>query len=815
MRRIAVVALAAAALAATAAPAGARLIDAKSVLPPGQSGFVPVTGILEGTGSPHLNDQVSLFENFRYKSELFDEPGVGKIIKPGVRITRDKFGVPNVHADGDVNAWFGVGYAVAEDRLTELELFRRATSGHLAELLGDEYLDDDLIARRDYYTDGEVDEMIRQTPQAMVDRFEGYRDGINAYVRHVLGNPLELPGEFPALATLPPNWTLRDSFRIGIFLARTVPQSDGAELRNAQALKELGPKAFARLLPLRTPGRIPTVPASEGRFPSQPGRTRKQEIASFKRSQAFLAGVKLPTAARFAAQNKARAAREKRRIIPRGGSYMWGIGRPVKTRKVCKGRGKSRRCTRRKIQNAAPGNAFMFNGPQLGFQIPELFVEFELHYPGHDLRGVSAPGIPVVGIGHNGKVAWGFTSGLSDTNDLYAEKLTGRETYEFKGRERRMNCRNERFNWRASPTGIPALLEGGQPSRIAGSKVERICRTVHGPVQERAGNVAYARRYNTWGREIESIVGLSGLNDAESVYEADKALLEVTWNENVIAADDRGNIGYWHPGLHPLRPKNFDERLPYPGTGEAEWRGFLPRRKDPYIINPRQGFLFQWNNVPSIDWTNGDGEARERATGPFHRVRLIRLLAGRVVKNPSFDASMAINRTSGTTAQQRPFFTKQLRRARRGASGGAARVLDTLLGWDGNYDRVGSNGKVHPGVATWEEFKVQAGKIGLHGIYKGPSGPGVRDLMGSPGRSHAFDITLGEAYAFRTLKSGALRLAAERAATELGKRFKSPTPAVWGEPRRMYDVGSQGAAAAPDLKFFDRGTFEHGVGLGP
>ena len=123
-------------------------------------------------------------------------------------------------------------------------------------------------------------------------------------------------------------------------------------------------------------------------------------------------------------------------------------------------------------------------------------------------------------------------------------------------------------------------------------------------MQVRANGVAYARRYAIWGRELETLVGLSALNDAKTVREADRAMLGVTWNENVIAVDDRGNIGYWHPGLHPLRPRGFDERLPYPGTGEAEWRGLLPRRRTPYAINPRQGYLFQWNNVPSLGWTN-------------------------------------------------------------------------------------------------------------------------------------------------------------------------------------------------------------------
>ena len=89
---------------------------------------------------------------------------------------------------------------------------------------------------------------------------------------------------------------------------------------------------------------------------------------------------------------------------------------------------------------------------------------------------------------------------------------------------------------------------------------------------------------------------------------------KVTWNENVIAADSAGNIGYWHPGLHPLRPLGYDERLPYPGTGEAEWRGLLDRAtQTPRVINPKQGWLANWNNVPSEGWTSGDAEAQRAA----------------------------------------------------------------------------------------------------------------------------------------------------------------------------------------------------------
>ncbi len=813
MRRTLGLAVLLAALAA--APAHGRVLGAETVLPPGQSGFVSLGGVASGTGSPHLSDQTSLFTSFRYKSALFNQPGETEIPRAGVRIVRGPFGVPAITGASDYDGWWGVGYAVAQDRLFQLELFRRATSGRLAEILGDSYLDDDLIARRDYYTDAELDRMLAAIPASLRRRAEAYRDGINAWAAKVRSDPSKLPGEFAALAVAVPTWTLKDTARIGIFLARTVPSGDGVELQNARALKELGPRGFSKLLPLRTKGRISTVPREHGLFPSQPGRTVRQERAAYARSQKFIAGLRLPSAQAALATRP----RESRRILPRGGSYMWGIGRPAKKlKRKCRRvrrRGRTRRvCARQRFRRPrGAGNAFLFNGPQLGYSIPELFVEFELHSPVQHIRGVSAAGVPVMGIGHNGRVAWGFTSGLSDEDDLYAESLAGAESYRFKGQTRQMECRNERFDFRAPATDLPDLITS--PSRLSGSRTERICRTVHGPVQVRADGVAYARRYAIWGRELETLTGLSALNDATSVREADRAMLGVTWNENVIAVDDRGNIGYWHPGLHPLRPRGYDERLPYPGTGEAEWRGLLPRRKTPYAINPRQGYLVQWNNVPSMGWTSGDAEASERLSGPFHRVRLVRLMVSRATRRPSYEASKAIDRTTGTTAQQRPFFTKQLRSAHKGSRGPARQVLTTLLEWDGNYDRTRADGTVSPGVAAWEEFKDQAERIALFGLTRGPIGPGTRGLASNPGSSHAFDISNGEAYALRTLGRRALRLAAERTHEALAGRFRNPNPDTWREPRRMYDVSAQGAASTPELPFFDRGTWEQSVGLGP
>jgi penicillin amidase len=102
-----------AALAAPA-PAQAAVVSAESVLPPGQSGFVPPEGQPD---NPHLTDQLALFEDFRFKPATFDQPGQAESPRTGVTIVRDAYGVPAVRAGSQVDAWWGAGYAVAQDRL--------------------------------------------------------------------------------------------------------------------------------------------------------------------------------------------------------------------------------------------------------------------------------------------------------------------------------------------------------------------------------------------------------------------------------------------------------------------------------------------------------------------------------------------------------------------------------------------------------------------------------------------------------------------------------------------------------------------------
>ena len=778
LRRILTAAVALATVAA--APASARVIQAETVLPPGQSGFV-------GPGGPssHSQDQLALFEKLIFKSEpLGGGPGGTSPSepRPGVTIRRDDFGVPAISATNESDLWWGAGYAVAQDRLGEMELFRRRGAGTLAEVLGKDSLNADYIARRDYYTDAELMQMFQKLPAALRARTQAYVDGVNAWIAHIRQTPADMPSEFTALNVPLTDWKLLDTLRIGVLLARTIPSGDGNELSNLAALRKLGAKKFDEYLPVRgVPGEIRTIPANAGSFPSRPGRTVAQEKAAFIRSQKWLKRIPIPKASSSSARtSRVLTGLEKEAHgIDVGlggvqGSFMWAIRRD------------------------SDKHTFFFNGPQLGYQSPNTFVEFDLSAPGINLHTATAPGVPVNSNGYNEHVAWGVTSGLSDDDDLFVEKLVGKERYRYKGKVLKMSCRNERFGYR----------DAGTMKFVT----KRFCRTIHGPVQATTGKYAYARRYAIWGRELETLEALAEVGQATSVKDVDKALLKSTWTENILAADDQGHIGFWHPGLYPLRNTGWDERLPLPGDGSAEWNGLLPRSKDPHVIDPPgRNWLVNWNNVPAKGWSSGDAPAREQLRGAYHRVGMMQGFVSAAAKNPaSFDAAtFAILRNTSSTATQRPTAQKALEGAVKGATGPALDVLNTLLAWDGNFTRTADDGTLEPGVATWQAFKAAAERVMF-----GKLSPAAEGLLEAPGSEGFVEATLGETIALRKLSPAKLQKAAADAAAELTNTYKSSDPAAWRLKRPTVSAEVQGLASAPPTPLQNRGTYEMAVEMG-
>jgi hypothetical protein len=229
------------------------------------------------------------------------------------------------------------------------------------------------------------------------------------------------------------------------------------------------------------------------------------------------------------------------------------------------------------------------------------------------------------------------------------------------------------------------------------------------------------------------------------------------------------------------------------------------------VVDPARHWLTNWNTLPSQGWTTGNDPASERAAGPWFRARWLDLLASRLAANPSYEGMEHLIKKAGTVAQQRPFAGPELRAALHGANRQEEAVLQTIEHWHGDYAITNAANTVDPGVAAWQTLKDQLQRIAL-----APLGAAGRLIGGGePNDEHDFDVNIGQAYALRTLGPGAWRRAAAASFRILTRRFRSPNPAKWREPRTMFPQSALGAEQPPPMPFFDRGTFEQVVELGP
>ena len=158
------------------------------------------------------------------------------------RIYRDEWGIPHIFAPTNRALFEAYGYTVAEDRLFQLEIDRRAARGTLAEVFGPSFVEADEVARRDGYTDAELDAQIRKRQRRGPGDLQAYLDGINRYINDVVDKDPEhkLPYEFKVLGFTPAPWTGRDSAAFGAFMVRRFGEIGGGELENQSLLRRPG-----------------------------------------------------------------------------------------------------------------------------------------------------------------------------------------------------------------------------------------------------------------------------------------------------------------------------------------------------------------------------------------------------------------------------------------------------------------------------------------------------------------------------------------------------------------------------------------------
>jgi len=512
----------------------------------------------------------------------------------GFVIHRSSYGVPTITAGSQGQMWFGAGWAQAQDRMVQLELTRRAVEGTLSEIFGSGQLSQDETVRTFFYTPAELTAQFQSLPAAIQKAITEFSDGINAYEASAYASPAsqaqQVPYEFFVLGQAlglsgpyqPAPWQPEDTVAVGNFLARQFGGGGGSELTNLQFLQYLENELAktGSKHPFTTAAGIfndarwindPTAPTTVPGPAPAAGASSTRADSALLHAAGGLPSISRATLAKAAAKLGAdRASILKTgatmRVLSHGGSNAIAVS-PARS---------------------ADGHALLWGAPQEGFGTPSVDGEEYLHAPGYDAGGMYITGEPFILIGRNANIAWTTTSEELVDQRVYIEHNVNYAatppTYEFNGQQVPMQAIPETIN-----------VAGQAPVSFT------VLRTNDGPVvlADPADHLAISVRFASWGQETGTLAGFAQLGGDAKLSQFRHSMSLVTTLHNFLYADQQGNIAYFGDGLVPVEPAGVDPRLPGAGDGTQQWTGFVPFAQMPHSVNPKQGFLDNWNTKPS------------------------------------------------------------------------------------------------------------------------------------------------------------------------------------------------------------------------
>jgi penicillin amidase len=286
-------------------------------------------------------------------------------LRDSVEIIRDHWGVPHIYAKNSDDLFFAQGYITAQDRLFQLDIWRRIGTGKLAEVLGPAYVARDRIARLVRYR-GDWDEEWRSYSPDAKAIATAFTTGINAYIRSLNG---QRPPEFRVAGWDPGLWAPEDvTARVaGLLMTGNMV----AEINRTLDVKRIGLARDDRLFP--PDPHIPLI---------VPKGLDLADITPAIVSD-YIAAI---GSIHFPGEQ---------------GSNNWVVdGTMTRT-----------------------GMPILANDPHRGIEVPSLRKTVHLVAPGWDAIGAGEPALPGIALGHNQHIAWGFTIVGIDQQDLYVEKL--------------------------------------------------------------------------------------------------------------------------------------------------------------------------------------------------------------------------------------------------------------------------------------------------------------------------------------------------------------------------------------------------------
>lgn len=467
----------------------------------------------------------------------------GEIAVPGlqgpVTVLRDRWGVPHITAGSEDDLFLAQGFVAAQDRLWQMEMWRRAAEGRLAEILGADAVPRDRQARLLRYR-GPVDDAELETYHPRARRLmSAFAAGVNAFIDL---HADRLPVEFVLTGIRPEPWSVET------LVLRQVAFGDALnELQLARSVAELGATEANRR---RNPDPWADLVVPDGLDVSVIG----DEVLASARVPG-----RLPPPSVLPAFDRSGAAGRRQDAVPQPGSNNWVVSGALST----------------------TGRPVVVNDPHREVTLPSLRYLVHLAAPGWNVIGAVEPPFLGVAIGHTERIAWGLTIVGTDQQDIYVEELNPANPLEVR--------------WQGSWEPLRVVHEEirikGAASELVELKFSR-----HGPIfhEDRQGHRAYALRSALHERGTAPYLAGLRLSQARDCREfLDEAGRWYAPSENLICGDVDGNIAWQASALTPSRG-GWSGRLPVPGSGAYEWQGF--RSDLPRELNPARGYIVTANH---------------------------------------------------------------------------------------------------------------------------------------------------------------------------------------------------------------------------